>query len=88
MPELRCLIRWYRPNAIPRGDNMLTRMHFRFVFDFARPPSANHRKVYVRNLRTWAARKVTKGVREVQPSRLRWANGWRILVVDLVLEYA
>jgi hypothetical protein len=86
LPELRCFIRWYRPSAIPRGDNMVTRMHFRFVFTLAKPPTASQREVYVRGMRAWMASKTTEHVRVVQPLRLRWANGSRVLVADFILE--
>ena len=85
LAELRCVSSWYKFDSTPPGRRTVaTTVHYRWVLEYARPVSAGHRQRYASAVRASIAAQARKQPRRViQPLRVRWADGWRVLIADI-----
>jgi len=83
---LRCISEWYRFSTARHGRRSVATVHYRWVYEFARPAPVNVRRTLTGEVRKWWAAEARKpSLRVAQPLQMRWADGWRVLVADITM---
>jgi hypothetical protein len=78
-----CTTAWVLTGSAVRSGRTVRTVRYRIVWASARAVPASVRKRFVAQKRAWVASQLDQpGLVVVEPVRFRWAEEWRVLLVD------